>query len=50
MICPKCHGETHVVKTVKYDTVILRVRVCDHCFHSFTTEENLQKEAVSASN
>jgi len=44
MICPKCHSETHVVKTVKHDTVVLRVRVCDHCYFSFTTEEKKDEE------
>jgi len=50
MICPKCHSETHVLKTIKYETVVLRIRVCDRCHFSFTTEENAQKEAVSVSN
>jgi len=44
MICPKCHSDTHVKTTIKYDTVVKRFRVCIHCNYAWTTSETWDEE------
>lgn len=43
MKCPYCSStDLNVVDTRKFDTVVLRVRVCKTCHQSFQTEETIQ--------
>lgn len=40
MNCPFCQkGETKVIATRKFETVVLRVRLCIHCEIPFQTQE-----------
>jgi len=42
MICPFCHSENiKVIDTRKYDTVVVRVRLCLSCLEPFQTHEQL---------
>ena len=43
MKCPYCQSkQITVIKTMKFDTVIIRVRFCSVCKHSFQTAEQIQ--------
>lgn len=45
MKCPYCESDKiRVVDTRKFDTVVLRIRVCDTCRMSFQTEELIQAD------
>jgi transcriptional regulator NrdR family protein len=39
MKCPNCQDETSVVRTIKYETVVIRCRYCQRCKGSFSTHE-----------
>ena len=39
MKCPNCQDETSVVRTIKYETVVIRCRYCQRCKCSFSTHE-----------
>lgn len=43
MKCPFCHKENNeVIRTQKYDTVIMRIRFCRSCNFGFETAEELK--------
>lgn len=43
MICPRCKSENlTVVDTRKYDTVVIRTRLCKACLFAFKTQETIQ--------
>jgi len=47
MKCPHCFSEDiRVVDTQKYDTCVIRIRVCDSCNSSWTTSETFHKIPV----
>ena len=48
MICPVCHSDTRVIRTVKYSTVIKRERVCinESCHQRFDTSETIDENNV----
>lgn len=42
MKCPYCHSDRiRVIDTRKFDTVVIRIRVCDECTVSFQTQEQI---------
>lgn len=51
MICPLCHSDTRVIRTIKYSTCVKRERVCInsdcHLYcHKFTTSEEIDENSV----
>lgn len=47
MKCPFCRSEDiSVVKTIKYDDVVVRYRLCLDCDRSFKTAESYDKSIV----
>ena len=44
MECPKCGGETDVLKTRQYEDRVYRRRECRDCGHRFTTDELRREE------
>ncbi len=47
MKCPFCSwDETEVIKTLKYDTVIIRIRVCKKCQMPWQTHEIIPSQTV----
>jgi len=47
MLCPFCRGEDiSVVKTMKYDNVVVRYRLCLTCERSFKTAESYDKSII----
>jgi transcriptional regulator NrdR family protein len=50
MKCPFCKSEDHrVIDTRRYDTVIIRIRLCLKCKFSFETIELLRANAPYSS-
>ena len=44
MLCPFCkHEKTQVIDTRKFDTVIMRIRICCSCLHPFMTHEEISR-------
>lgn len=47
MLCPFCRGDDiSVVKTIKYDAVVVRFRLCLTCERSFKTAESYDKSII----
>ncbi len=47
MICPFCKAEeTQVIKTLRYTTVIVRIRVCKKCEQPWQTHEIIPPQTV----
>lgn len=44
MECPKCGGETTVLKTRQYEKRVYRRRECRECGFRFTTDELRREE------
>jgi len=43
MNCPRCNAKTKVVRTIKLQTFVYRIRCCLQCEYIFSSREDIVK-------
>lgn len=47
LLCPKCGGDTRVLRSFDDERTVVRLRECKRCSYSFMTTEMINQHIVS---